>query len=81
MRTSTLFLALATARSAFALSLGARNECNANNCLRGVRGTDANLKPSLASRLADCSSFMEITVTLPPMLVPPISSPEKIEIY
>jgi hypothetical protein len=80
MRTSTLFLALATARTAFAVGLGARNECNANNCLRGVRGTDVNLKPSLASRLADCSSFMEVTVTPAPVLVPTSHSPE-IKIY
>jgi hypothetical protein len=38
-------------------------ECQANNCIRGIRGTEANRTPPLTSRLADCSSFMLVTVT------------------
>jgi hypothetical protein len=62
MKSSTIILALATVRSAFSNIIGERGACNANNCLRGVRGSS---KPDLAIRLADCSSFMDVTVTAP----------------
>ncbi|EPS44224.1 hypothetical protein H072_1746 [Dactylellina haptotyla CBS 200.50] len=35
--------------------------CNADNCARAVTGTNA--KPASATRMADCSSFFQITVT------------------
>jgi hypothetical protein len=58
----TIILALATAKSAFSNVLQEGGACNANNYLRGVRGTN---KPDLATRLADCSSFMQATITAP----------------
>ncbi|KAH8885254.1 hypothetical protein GQ53DRAFT_828982 [Thozetella sp. PMI_491] len=42
---------------------GALADCNANNCLRQIRGTAKVLTPDLASRMTDCSSYMLVTVT------------------
>ena len=39
-----------------------RAACNADNCARAVTGT-AGSNPNQSSRLADCSSFMRVTVT------------------
>ena len=37
--------------------------CNADNCARAVTGTRSGKMPDVASRQADCSSFMRATVT------------------
>jgi hypothetical protein len=39
----------------------ARANCNADNCLRQIRGT-ANGSPNLSSRLADCTRFLQVIV-------------------
>ncbi|KAI9774371.1 MAG: hypothetical protein M1840_004265 [Geoglossum simile] len=39
-----------------------RRACNADNCARAVTGTRAGAIP-LATRLADCASFFQVTVT------------------
>lgn len=36
--------------------------CDANNCARAVTGTRTGKMPSVPSRQADCSSFLEVTV-------------------
>lgn len=64
MKSTTIILALATVRSVFSNVIAERGSCNANNCLRGVGGT---AKPDLAIRLADCSSFMQTTITPAPL--------------
>jgi hypothetical protein len=43
-----------------------RAGCNADNCLRKITGT-ANATPNLSSRLADCSSFVQVIVEPAPM--------------
>lgn len=53
--------------------------CFADNCLRGIRGTRLNAKPPLTSRLADCSSFMQATITPDPLSVYP--SPNFPDLY
>lgn len=62
MKTSFVIAALASALSVHALDPRA-TACKSpgNNCQRGVAGT--NGKPALSVRLADCSSFMAVTVT------------------
>ncbi|PMD37155.1 hypothetical protein L207DRAFT_599483 [Hyaloscypha variabilis F] len=62
MKTSILVVALATTPGALS-SIFKRTGCNANNCLRQIRGTDVNLQPPLTSRESDCSTFMITTVT------------------
>ncbi|KAF8856003.1 hypothetical protein BDZ45DRAFT_804502 [Acephala macrosclerotiorum] len=64
MQTALILLGLAT--SAFA-NVIERQVCNADNCLRGIRGT--NGAPPMSSRLADCSSFQLVTVTPAPVTV------------
>jgi hypothetical protein len=76
MRTSSILLALGAAKSVFSSLIVGRNACNEDNCLRGVDGTDANIRPVLTSRLSDCSSYMTITVTPAPVLVPAFFSCE-----
>jgi hypothetical protein len=61
MKTAIVLLGLATAQGAFA-SIFKRAACNADDCLRGVRGTNV-AKPPLATRQADCSRYMTRTVT------------------
>ena len=43
-------------------------QCPGNNCNRQVTGTRAGL-PALASRSADCTSFLQVRVTLPQRFV------------
>lgn len=43
-----------------------------NNCQRGVVGT--NGKPALSVRLADCSSYLSVTVTPAETLVHPLDT-------
>jgi hypothetical protein len=64
MKSTTIILALAIVRSAFSNVIAERGSCNANNCLRGVEGA---AKPDLATRVADCSSFMQTTITPAPL--------------
>ncbi|CZR56072.1 uncharacterized protein PAC_05960 [Phialocephala subalpina] len=64
MQTALLLLGLAA--SAFA-NVIERQVCNADNCLRGIRGT--NGQPPMSSRLVDCSSFQLATVTPAPVTV------------
>lgn len=45
-----------------------KRECAGNNCNRQVTGTREGLTP-LTSRQADCSSFMQATVTPSPTYV------------
>ncbi len=56
MRSSPVLLVLVALKGALA-------DCNANNCLREIRGTAKVLAPDLPSRTNDCSSFMQVTVT------------------
>jgi hypothetical protein len=75
---SPTIMYLTSALAGFALVSGVlAHECNANNCARAVTGTRAGKTPGVASRMADCSSFMMVTVTpavsyvpLTPVLVP-----------
>jgi len=61
----TAYLILSTAGAVAhgnVLNARATNQCTpGNNCQRGVTGSGN--KPPLSSRLADCSSFMRVTVT------------------
>jgi len=61
-----LLLGLATCAVANVIE---RRACNADNCLRGIRGTVSGLQPPLSSRLADCSSFQLATVTPAPTTI------------
>jgi len=63
-----LLLGLGLATSAVA-NVIERQACNANNCLRGIRGTVSVLQPPLSSRLEDCSSFQLATVTPAPTTI------------
>ncbi|KAI8290766.1 hypothetical protein K4K59_006423 [Colletotrichum sp. SAR11_240] len=45
-----------------------KRECSGNNCNRQVTGTRDGLLP-ITSRKADCSSFMQATVTPSPTTV------------
>ncbi|KAF1981173.1 hypothetical protein K402DRAFT_467753 [Aulographum hederae CBS 113979] len=66
-----LGLAASTATAHF---LQERGTCNNNdNCARAVTGTQANVKPALTVRQADCSSFMVTTVT-PDMVTIPVTT-------
>jgi hypothetical protein len=69
MKIFSLFLALVTTRTTLSYVFAKQADCNADNCLRGVREIDADHKPAPTSRLSDCSSFMEITVTPAPTQV------------
>lgn len=72
MKNSLFLLTVACAQGALSNVLqraAAANVCNANNCLRGVRGTDPAIKPALASRSADCSAYLRATFTPTPMSV------------
>ncbi|KUJ23897.1 uncharacterized protein LY89DRAFT_776109 [Mollisia scopiformis] len=66
MQTTLFLLGLAT--SALANVMERQATCNADNCLRGLRGT-ANMVPPLSSRLDDCSSFQLATVTPAPTTI------------
>ncbi|KAH7327072.1 hypothetical protein BKA65DRAFT_554635 [Rhexocercosporidium sp. MPI-PUGE-AT-0058] len=69
MKTSISLLLLALVQNSLCNVVKRRTSttaCNANNCLRGIRGTGSNIKPPLTYRLSDCSSFMRATVTPAP---------------
>ncbi|KAH6670440.1 hypothetical protein B0J14DRAFT_97024 [Halenospora varia] len=59
---STLVLLLASAVSGNVLNRQA-SVCNADNCLRGIRGTNPANLPPLSQRLLDCSAFLRTTIT------------------
>jgi Mn2+/Fe2+ NRAMP family transporter len=62
MKLSTALLVVAAlAHSALANVVAPRATCNADNCARAVTGT-ANTRIPKESRLADCRTFMVITV-------------------
>lgn len=48
---------------ALAMAQGVLSECNADNCARAVTGTRSGKVPDVTSRMEDCSSFMQVTVT------------------
>jgi hypothetical protein len=48
---------------ALALAQGVLSDCNDDNCARAVTGTRPGKVPDVTSRMADCSSFMQVTVT------------------
>lgn len=48
--------------TATAVTSPVSESCNANNCARAVTGTRPGKMPPVASRMADCSSFLEATV-------------------
>ena len=69
MKTSLFFALAGLASSVCAGDFLERRAtaCKAgNNCQRGVNGTAGN-KPPRSSRLADCSSYMSVTVIPSPM--------------
>lgn len=58
---SIAFLAVFLLQLGLCDVLDERAGCNADNCLRKIRGT-AIATPNLTSRLADCSSFLQVTI-------------------
>ena len=64
MKLFNLIIALSLAQGALSdiFERWDANGCNADNCARAVTGTRPGKTPDVASRMADCSSFMEITV-------------------
>jgi hypothetical protein len=69
MKFTTIIVGILTAKLVSSNKLGKR-ACAGDNCNRAITGTAANLVPVLSSRLADCASFMEITVIPAPVYVP-----------
>jgi hypothetical protein len=63
---SSAFLAILMFQLGLCDVLKERAGCNTDNCLRKVSGT-ANATPNLSSRLADCSSFLQVIVEPTPM--------------
>lgn len=62
MKLCSFILALAVAQGVLSVTPD-NDECNADNCARAVTGTRSGKLPDETSRIADCSSFMLITVT------------------